>query len=42
MKAEGMSATEIVKALKIGRASVYRALRGVPSFDFNTKCHYQC
>ena len=26
MKAEGMGATEIAKALKIGRASVYRAL----------------
>jgi DNA invertase Pin-like site-specific DNA recombinase len=28
MKAEGMGATEIAKALKIGRASVYRALEG--------------
>jgi DNA invertase Pin-like site-specific DNA recombinase len=26
MKAKGMGATEIAKALKIGRASVYRAL----------------
>jgi hypothetical protein len=26
MKAEGMGASEIAKALKIGRASVYRAL----------------
>jgi DNA invertase Pin-like site-specific DNA recombinase len=26
LKAEGMGATEIAKALKIGRASVYRAL----------------
>jgi DNA invertase Pin-like site-specific DNA recombinase len=29
MKAEGMGATEIAKALKIGRASVYRALEGL-------------
>jgi predicted transcriptional regulator len=29
MKAEGMGATEIAEALKIGRASVYRALEGV-------------
>ena len=28
MKAEGMGATEIAKALRIGRASVYRALEG--------------
>jgi DNA invertase Pin-like site-specific DNA recombinase len=28
MKAKGMGATEIAKALKIGRASVYRALEG--------------
>jgi DNA invertase Pin-like site-specific DNA recombinase len=28
MKAEGMGATEIANALKIGRASVYRALEG--------------
>ena len=28
MKAKGMWATEIAKALKIGRASVYRALEG--------------
>jgi DNA invertase Pin-like site-specific DNA recombinase len=28
MKADGMGATEIAKALKIGRASVYRALEG--------------
>jgi DNA invertase Pin-like site-specific DNA recombinase len=28
MKAEGMGATEIAKALKIARASVYRALEG--------------
>ena len=28
MKAEGMGASEIAKALKIGRASVYRALEG--------------
>ena len=28
MKAQGMGATEIAKALKIGRASVYRALEG--------------
>jgi DNA-binding IclR family transcriptional regulator len=28
MEAEGMGATEIAKALKIGRASVYRALVG--------------
>jgi Helix-turn-helix domain of resolvase len=27
-KAQGMGATEIAKALKIGRASVYRALEG--------------
>jgi DNA invertase Pin-like site-specific DNA recombinase len=26
MKAKGMGATEIAKALKIGRSSVYRAL----------------
>jgi DNA invertase Pin-like site-specific DNA recombinase len=26
MKAEGMGASEIAKALRIGRASVYRAL----------------
>jgi len=29
MKAEGMGATEIAKALKIGRASVYRALQAI-------------
>jgi hypothetical protein len=29
MKAEDMGATEIAKALKIGRASVYRVLEGV-------------
>jgi DNA invertase Pin-like site-specific DNA recombinase len=28
MKAKGLGATEIAKALKIGRASVYRALAG--------------
>jgi DNA invertase Pin-like site-specific DNA recombinase len=28
MNAKGMGATEIAKALKIGRASVYRALEG--------------
>jgi DNA invertase Pin-like site-specific DNA recombinase len=28
MKAKGMGATQIAKALKIGRASVYRALEG--------------
>jgi predicted transcriptional regulator len=28
MKAEGIGATEIAKALNIGRASVYRALEG--------------
>jgi DNA invertase Pin-like site-specific DNA recombinase len=28
MKAKGMGATEIAKALKIGRASVYKALDG--------------
>jgi predicted transcriptional regulator len=28
MRAERMGATEIAKALKIGRASVYRALEG--------------
>jgi hypothetical protein len=28
MKAEGMGATEIAKALKIGRASVYRESNG--------------
>jgi DNA invertase Pin-like site-specific DNA recombinase len=29
LKAEGLGATEIAKRLKIGRASVYRALEGV-------------
>jgi DNA-binding phage protein len=28
MKAKGMGAAQIAKALKIGRASVYRALEG--------------
>ena len=28
MKAEGMGATQIAKALKIGRTSVYRGLGG--------------
>ena len=28
MKVEGIGSTEIAKALKIGRASVYRALEG--------------
>jgi len=28
MKAKGVGATEIAKVLKIGRASVYRALEG--------------
>jgi hypothetical protein len=28
MKADGMDASAIAKALKIGRASVYRALEG--------------
>ena len=30
MKAQGLGATEIAKALKIGRASVYRVLEAKP------------
>jgi DNA invertase Pin-like site-specific DNA recombinase len=32
LKARGLGATEIAKALKIGRASVYRALEGPVRF----------
>jgi DNA invertase Pin-like site-specific DNA recombinase len=36
MKAKGMGATEIARALKIGRASVYRALEGAALVDAAT------